>query len=320
MASGPAPVDSQAPGGEVPRGSSFERLVRSAVVGPNGIRAGWRLLIAFALFVVFKFLVQVGLQQIPPLERWRHAQPQGVLTAGGVLLSEAVAALSLILAALVMTLVENRSFADYGLPRKEAFAKRFWQGVPFGFAMLTVLLALIAGFHGFSLGGWASGGAEAVREGLEYLVAFAMVGIFEEFSFRGYLQATLASGIGFWPAAILLAIGFAALHLGNPGEAMVGIFAVGSFGLLAAFSLFRTGNLWFAIGMHAGWDWGETFFYSAPDSGGVAQGHLLNSFFHGSNWLTGGSVGPEGSLFVFVAVGLGALGIHYLFPARQKSF
>jgi hypothetical protein len=294
--------------------------VNWAFLGPNGIRAGWRLLIAFAFFVAFGHLVHAGLGHIPPLERWRQAQPKDVFSPGALILNEAGAALSVILAAFVMTFIEKRSFADYGLPGNSALGKRFWQGAPYGFAMLTVLMALIALFHGFSLGGWALGRSDAVRDGLLYLVAFVLVGIFEEFFFRGYLQSTLASGIGFWPAAILLAIGFGALHLGNPGEAGVGALSAGSFGLLAAFSLWRIGNLWFAIGMHAAWDWGQTFFYSVPDSGGVAQGHLLNSFFHGPNWLTGGSVGPEGSLFVFVALGVGAVGVHYLFPARQKSF
>ena len=319
MASGPTPLDSPLPTGELPGHSSFQRRVRWVFLGPNGIRAGWRMLIFFALFVVIARLLQAGLKLIPALERWRQAQPKGMFTPGTVLLGETVAALSVILAAVVMTFIEKRSLADYGLPGKEAFGKRFWQGVPFGFAMLTVLMALIATFHGFSLGGLAIGGAEAARDGIVYFVAFILVGIFEEFSFRGYLQATLGSGIGFWPAAILLAIGFGALHLGNPGEAKVGAFSAGSFGLLAAFSLWRTGSLWFPIGLHAAWDRGETFFYSVPDSGGVAQGHLLNSAFHGSNWLTGGSVGPEGSLLVFVALGLGALGIHLLFPVRQKS-
>jgi hypothetical protein len=31
-------------------------------------------------------------------------------------------------------------------------------------------------------------------------------------------------------------------------------------------------------------------------------GHLLNSSFHGPAWLTGGSVGPEGSVLVFVVI------------------
>jgi hypothetical protein len=260
------------------------------------------------------------LKRIPPLEAWRHAQPKAVDTPWILLLGEGIATLSVLLAALVMTFIEKRSFADYGLPGNAAFGKRFWQGVPYGFAMLTALMALIAALHGFSLDGWALGRAAALRNGFLYLMVFILVAIFEEFSFRGYLQATLASGIGFWPAAILLAIGFGALHLENTGEARLGALAAGCFGLLAAFSLWRTGNIWFPIGMHAAWDWGETYFYSVPDSGAMARGHLLNSSFHGANWLTGGTVGPEGSLFVFVVLGLGAVGVHYLFPARPKVF
>ena len=320
MASGPTPIDSQAPGGEVPGGSSFQRRVQWIFLGPNGIRAGWRMLMPFALFFLFLFVVQAGLKRIPPLEAWRHAQPKAVDTPWILLLGEGIATLSVLLAALVMTFIEKRSFADYGLPGNAAFGKRFWQGVPYGFAMLTALMALIAALHGFSLDGWALGRAAALRNGFLYLMVFILVAIFEEFSFRGYLQATLASGIGFWPAAILLAIGFGALHLENTGEARLGALAAGCFGLLAAFSLWRTGNIWFPIGMHAAWDWGETYFYSVPDSGAMARGHLLNSSFHGANWLTGGTVGPEGSLFVFVVLGLGAVGVHYLFPARPKVF
>jgi hypothetical protein len=51
------------------------------------------------------------------------------------------------------------------------------------------------------------------------------------------------------------------------------------------------------------WDWGESYLYSVPDSGAVLPGHLLSSRFHGPEWLTGGSVGPEGSYFVFAVIG-----------------
>jgi hypothetical protein len=61
--------------------------------------------------------------------------------------------------------------------------------------------------------------------------------------------------------------------------------------------------LWFAVGLHASWDYSESFIYSVPDSGIVVPGHLLNSSFHGPRWLTGGTVGPEGSALVFVVLG-----------------
>jgi len=41
-----------------------------------------------------------------------------------------------------------------------------------------------------------------------------------------------------------------------------------------------------------------------PDSGIVMPGHLLASSFHGPAWLTGGTVGPEGSAFDFVVMAI----------------
>jgi hypothetical protein len=32
-----------------------------------------------------------------------------------------------------------------------------------------------------------------------------------------------------------------------------------------------------AVGFHAGWDWGQSYFYGTPDSGLVVQNHLLAS-------------------------------------------
>jgi hypothetical protein len=40
---------------------------------------------------------------------------------------------------------------------------------------------------------------------------------------------------------------------------------------------------------------GRNLFYGLADSGQVASGHLLNANFHGANWLTGGTVGPQAS-------------------------
>jgi hypothetical protein len=177
---------------------------------------------------------------------------------------------------------------------------------------------LLAALGAFSLGGVALDAASAIRYGVLYLVAFLLVGFFEEATFRGYMQATLAQEIGFWPAAIALSAGFGLLHIRNSGEAATGLALAACFGLLAALSLRRLGSIWFAIGMHAAWDWGETFFYGVPDSGLGATGHLTAASLHGASWLTGGSVGPEGSALVFAVIGAGALGLHFLFPAREK--
>jgi membrane protease YdiL (CAAX protease family) len=148
---------------------------------------------------------------------------------------------------------------------------------------------------------------------------FLIVGFFEEFFFRGYLLHTLGEGVGFWPAAILLAAIFGAVHLKNPGEGWPGAAGVFLTGLFWSFTLKRTGSLWFAVGMHATFDFGETFLFSVPDSGMEFPGHLSNATLHGAAWLTGGATGPEASVVDFLILLLFFLVFDRLYPARKKE-
>jgi uncharacterized protein len=203
---------------------------------------------------------------------------------------------------LVMARIEGRTWGTYGLPLREAFTKLFWVGVVWGFLSITLLLASLHGMHAFDFGHLVLHGSRLVKFAAFWGAVFLLVGLFEEFLLRGYTQFTLARGIGFWPAAALLSIFFGASHLNNIGENWSGALAAAFIGLFFCLTLRRTGTLWFAVGFHAAWDWGESFFYSVPDSGQVSPGHLLSSSFHGPQWLTGGTVGPEGSVMCLVVI------------------
>lgn len=287
-------------------------------VGPNGIRAGWRFLIFVFLFFLFQaipFLV------MSLLRRPRSRPPASVetLTPGFAIVMELLAIGASFLAALIMSRIEKRSFWSYGLPLKGAFGKLFWQGVLGGLILQSAEMATISALGGFSLGTLALSGIGLAEYAAAWAVTFVLVGISEEFTLRGYPQFTLTTGMGFWPSAVLLSALFGAGHLSNPAEGWVGALSAGTFGLFAAFTLKRTGNLWFAIGCHAAWDYAETFIYSVPDSGLLATGHLLNSSFHGARWLTGGSIGPEGSVFVFVVLGLAFPIFAWLYPEKRET-
>src|SRR6185369_12354336 len=134
-----------------------------------------------------------------------------------------------------------------------------------GFLPLTVLLLLLRAFHVFYFGSLSPLNGQIFAWCVLWLFVFLFVGLFEEYLFRGYVLYTLAEGIGFWPAAIILAMGFAAVHLGNNGETRIGILAAAFFALFAAATVWRTGNLWLAVGAHAGWDWGQSFSYGVND-------------------------------------------------------
>src|SRR4029077_16620580 len=228
----------------------------------------------------------------------------GPITPSVLGAQEALAALCAIAAALIMARLEQRRFGDYGMPLRQAFGKNFWLGAVWGIAAITALMLVIRAFGGYSFGMVDLSPSGVVRYALEWGAVFCLVGIFEEFFFRGYLQFTLTSGIGFWPAALLLSLAFGAVHLRNQGEGPIGGLGVFVRGMFPCLPLRRTGTLWFAIGWHAAYDFGETYLYSVPNSRFVRPGDLLALSSHGPAWLTGGTIGPEGSAFDFVVMAI----------------
>jgi membrane protease YdiL (CAAX protease family) len=234
-----------------------------------------------------------------------------------VILDELIGFASAYAAALVMARLERRPAGVYGLPLWQAFGKSFWLGILLGLGEVSLLIGLIAEFGGYAFGMLALHGSSLLGWAALWALAFVLVGLSEEFLFRGYTQFTLARGIGFWPAAVCLSLVFGAAHLRNPGEGIIGATNVAVTGLVFAFALRRTANLWLAVGWHASFDFGETFLYSVPNSGYLFERHLSTAVLHGKPWLTGGTVGPEGSVFGFLTLGISALLIHYLFPVRK---
>jgi hypothetical protein len=228
------------------------------------------------------------------------AEHSDVLQLWIELASEVVLLLAAIVPALLMARLESRNPGDYGLPSRHAFGKLFWFGMLWGIAALSVLILALHGAGAFAFGRLALHGFRILKFAAFWGVFFLIVAFAEEFLLRGYTQFTLSQATSFWPAAALLSIAFGGIHFLNPGEAWQGIFAAAGIGFFFCLTLRRTGSLWFAVGFHAAWDWGESYLYSVPDSGGVSPGHLLKSSFHGPKWLTGGSVGPEGSVLIFV--------------------
>lgn len=278
----------------------------------RGLRAGWRLVIFFV------FLVALS-SPINPIIRKLHPAPFNPQNPAQSLLLETINFSLVLGAALIMSKIERRSPGVYGLPGSEAFGRKFWLGMLLGLVEVSLLIGLISAFGGYTFGNLALSPKGMLGYGLLHLVFFTMVGFFEEFAFRGYLQFTLADGIGFWPAALILSLLFGAVHLHNPGEGFIGAASVALVGIFFAFTLHRTGNLWYAVGLHASFDWGESYLFSVPDSGTFMEGHLSNSILHGAKWLTGGTVGPEGSVFCFLTMGLQFLVVMWLFPKKTTT-
>jgi uncharacterized protein len=284
-----------------------EPWLRRVFVGPGGLRPGWGVALYIGMFFA---ILAVG-------NWWADTLHNPGLW--GQMFEEFGIVAAAMIPALVMIRIEKRPWGAYGLPLQMAFSKLFWVGAIWGFLGITVLLGILRGLHAFDFGHVVLPAIGIIKFAAFWGVMFLGVGFFEEFLLRGYTQFTLARGMGFWPAAALLSFIFGALHLNNPGEAWVGALAAGLIGFFFCLTLRRTGSLWFAVGFHAAFDWGESFFYSVPDSGQVSPGHLLSSSFHGSRWITGGSVGPEGSLLCFLVIAVLWVGFDRMYPEAKHK-
>ena len=301
------PGETAPPSIQVPR-HPFNLLFMNA----RGLRSGWRIVIYLFQILVFSLAVNFLLGSV------LHLPKTGQPPMWQMTLQEGLSFLLVFLPAVVMSRIESRSPGAYGLSLDGLLGARFWHGCVLGLAEISVLIACIAVFGGYKFGALDIHGIAILRWALLWAFFFLLVGLFEEFAFRGYLQFTLADGIGFWPAAWILSLGFGAVHLMNKGESPVGALSVVSIALVFALALKRTGNLWLVVGWHAAFDFGETFLFSVPNSGNVFAGHLSSATLQGPVWLTGGTVGPEGSVFSFLTMAVAALYVHKVFPRKPR--
>jgi membrane protease YdiL (CAAX protease family) len=272
-----------------PAGDSF---ARRALFGPHGLRAGWRLL----LFLV----IVVPLEALLGFVR-RHLL-HGADRSASFMVRELADFLIFVFASSMMGRLEHRTLADYGLPWRQRFRVRFWQGAAIGFGTITTLVLAMRACGVARFGGVALHGFAIVSWAALYAFAMILVALREEFRARGYALVTLASGIRFWPAAALSAAYFGWSHHGNAGESALGLVNVGLYGLVACIMLRNTGDLWLPIGFHAAFDWGESYFYGVANSGNAPFGNLLRTTPAGPAWLSGGTVGPEGSVLCTVVL------------------
>jgi len=272
--------------------------MRKIFIGRNGLRAGWR----FAIFIAATWVLVQGAGWVitHPLG-YKYDETSWVPT--DFIVDGALTFGAAMFVAWIMGRFERRSLADYGLPTS-GFGVLFLEGMLWGLATSAVVIAILLAVGAASLHGFALSGAAFARWAAVWFVAFLFVGFSEEFIYRGYSLVTLASGMGFWPAAALLSALFGVSHMFKPQESFLDIFNIIVFGLFWCLTFKRTGSLWFAIGFHAMSDYADMVIFAEPNTGNNGQplaGHLLNVDLHGPAWLTGGICGTEASV---VALGV----------------
>ena len=289
-------------------------IARSVFMGPKGLRAGWRLLAFLAIGIALQAGLQGFLAFLAARRGFRFSPGLDPIEFS---IDDGIVLIAVLAATIVMARFERRKLHEYGLPGRNALGRKFWEGGAFGFGGVTLLVVLIAAAGGYSPGPMALHGSALLYFAALWVVASLFIGFAEEFLFRGYPQFILGTAMGFWPAAFLISFLFGALHFfTKPHERWTDWASTGLLALFVCLTLRRTGDLRFAIGFHAAFDFGAIFVYGGPNGGELAKGRLLNATFHGPDWLTGGPLGPEASLMVFPVIALMFFGVDRLYRAK----
>lgn len=300
--------------------------VHKIFIGKDGLRAAWSILIFFTIFAAIFAPSVLVLRHIDPSSRGSKAISEVSLKF--VYVNEFLLAVAALLSTWIMSKIERRG-RSYGYGGTKRLQK-FLAGLGWGFILISMLVVLL----------WKSGlviverqlifGGDVLRYGLLWLIAFCLLAIFEESIARGFLLYTLtrgltrfyhwafqtrhSAGLGFWTSAVILSLVFSLGHSGNPGESPVGLLSVFLIAMFFCFSIWRTGSLWWAVGVHAAWDWSESFFFGVANSGLMNEHRLLATHPVGQPILSGGTTGPEASILIVGVLALGSVIVALTLP------
>ncbi|MGZ5252911.1 MAG: CPBP family intramembrane glutamic endopeptidase [Flavitalea sp.] len=143
------------------------------------------------------------------------------------------------------------------------------------------------------------------------LLAFILVAIGEEMIFRGYILNNLLYSFNKTNALLISGIIFALFHSMNPSVSWISILNIFAGGILLGATYLYKKNLWIPIGFHFAWNFVQGPVLGFPVSG-LSFPSLFSQTSSGSELLTGGAFGFEGSIIQFVVCILGMLWLSFV--------
>ena len=150
-----------------------------------------------------------------------------------------------------------------------------------------------------------------------YAFLFVLVGFGEETAFRGYAMGTMEQTGN--PALICGFTGliFGMAHSANNNFSMMGFLNIALVGVFLAMLVLKSGRLWTSIGFHIAWNFTQGCIVGFPVSG-MGTSSLFTMGLSGSQLLTGGAFGAEGSILTTVVVAVGIV-LLYKAPGRRAE-
>jgi membrane protease YdiL (CAAX protease family) len=202
--------------------------LRWMFMGDAGLRAGWSVLIFLTLLVLFLF--GLGTAGSYFMKHVLHVRLSNA-SAESSIFGEGMAVVCMLAAGAIVALIEGRKVLDYNLTGSRR-VPHFLGGLATGFAALSVLVGVMVEGGWLHFGPVGLTGGQILRYAALWGVAFLLVGLAEEGSFRCYLQFTLARGINFWWALAVIGAICLDLVVRAKGEGVWGVYAFALAGLI----------------------------------------------------------------------------------------
>ncbi|MBD3348264.1 MAG: CPBP family intramembrane metalloprotease [Candidatus Eisenbacteria bacterium] len=202
-------------------------------------------------------------------------------------------------------IVDKKRLRSLGLHLRPGWSLDFSKGVGLAVLVLGVIFAFSIMIGSIRVEGLARPAPEGTSVSaylIGALVAFFLVGLYEELMFRGYVLQRLNERAGKWASILVSSILFAVLHGANPGADVFGIFNTTIIAVILAVLYFRTRSLWMPVGFHFAWNFFLGYVYSLPVSGLPVYGVLNVVEIEPDSRLTGGTYGPEAGLATTIAL------------------
>lgn len=193
--------------------------------------------------------------------------------------------------------VEGVPMAALGLPLDGGTAGELLRGTAVGVGLMALAVGVLAA------AGWVDWSLEPSFAGLpsalvEYAAFFLVAAFGEEVLIRGYPFQVLAEGAGGVAAILVTSVVFSLLHGLNPEVGTLALVNLGLAGVLLGVAYWKTYSLWFATGLHFGWNWTMSFAADLPVSGLPMDTPGIEAAVSGPRLWTGGAFGPEAGLVV----------------------
>lgn len=281
------------------------------------LRAGWRIILQFILFMVLTFGIMIG----------KNMLIEESLKIYNALLMGLAGIISVWTAA---RLWDKRRLKDYGLNYDRRWIKELAFGLALGCIGMSVIFLVewLAGWVEITGYGWERSSTIPYPFWiLSFFISMIIIGFYEELIFRGYQIVNLIEG--FYSdktdihRAVLIAVSissliFGLLHAGNPNATIISTINIVFAGIMLAIPFLVTGRLGISVGIHISWNFVQGGLLGFAVSGTPFRGSLIQIRQKGADYLTGGSFGPEAGLLGIMGM-LIILAIFWIYARKNEE-